>query len=82
MTLTLSKSSVLKFVGVLLLAALFGFQSVALYTQNQWLHGEIGKTKEGTSVTRAMLVDALIQKNFVVPASEVAPQVPEGAGVK
>jgi hypothetical protein len=82
MTVVLSKSSVLKFFAALVLAALFGFQSVALYQQNQWLHGEVGKTKEGTSVTRAMLVDALIQQKFVAPASEVAPQVPEGAGVK
>ena len=74
MTIKLTKSVV----GAVVLATILAVQGWALYTQHRWLHETVGTLENGTVVTRAMLVDALIQKNFVAPKPQASPTPPVG----
>ena len=76
MTLVVTWRKVMAAVVVAVVLAVGGFGAKAVYQQHQWLHSEIGKTKEGTVVTRAMLIDALLGEKFVKPVAEAPPALP------
>lgn len=76
MTIVLNRKSLVKGLGVVVLVGALLVQGFVVYRQHQWLNEEVGKLENGTVVTRAMLVDALIQKNFTKPSPP--PEAPPG----